>query len=480
MISVKLIVSPEISKAEIRIIPVKMGIKNELLQRFDLPEQIISEFKAEKSETISFYPQNDSIHKKLIFIGLGENPSIQQFQHTVRTVFHQLKNKDEKTTILLDLPDVFTPEKDVHLITIAAGLGWNKMVSYKKKEETSGKLTLELLCPEKIYHSKKIIRDAIHTLVAKKMSMDLINMPSNILGPKEFAKFAKKEADSRKINVSILKEDELQKKGFGAIMAVGQGAENQPRLIVLDYKPEKYSKTVAIIGKGVMFDTGGISIKSSTNMHYMKCDMGGAAIAFGAVCLAADLELPVRVIMVVPSVMNMLDGSAYLPGDVITAYNGNSIEIIDTDAEGRLVLADALAYAALDLKPDVMIDLATLTGSAVTALGYHSAAMMTKNEELSQELSKAGFSSGDRVWPLPMWDEYGEPLGSDVADVKNYAGPASGAIFAAKFLEKFTENHPAWVHLDVAGMVLQQGNFGKDRVATGYGVELLIEYLKTL
>jgi leucyl aminopeptidase len=229
-----------------------------------------------------------------------------------------------------------------------------------------------------------------------------------------------------------------------------------------------------------MFDTGGVSIKGSTNMHYMKCDMGGGAIALGSVLLAAELNLPVKVTAVVPAVMNMLDGSAYVPGDVLTAYNGLSIEVIDTDAEGRLVLADALAFAALDLKPDILLDFATLTGAAVTALGYHSSALMTKNEHLQEQLIQAGNKSGDRVWPLPLWDEYGEPLASDIADVKNYAGPASGVIFAGKFLEKFTEEHPAWAHLDVAGMVLQQGPFGKDRVATGYGIELVAEFLKSL
>lgn len=481
MASIKLISNPEKSKATTLILPVIQGdwdsVWAQIQAAFILPESIREAFKAAKGESINLYPNTVSNIKRLVLIGLGENPNVAAYNHAIRLAFHQLKNKSDDA-VQVRLSAAFDAEKELGLLVKAAFIGWETMIQFKKESEKSPKLNLEILLDKVEKSHKQAVESSLDQAIIKKMVMDLVNRPPNELYPKDWAKIAKKEADKRGISIEVLKEQELTKKGFGGIMAVGRGAANQPRLIILDYKPEKYEKTVALIGKGVIFDTGGVSLKQSANMHLMKCDMAGGANVMGAVCAAADLKLPVRVISIIPAVQNTQDGDAYLPGDIVKTYGGLTIEVIDTDAEGRIILADALAYAALDVKPDVMIDLATLTGAIVTTLGYHAAGVFSQNESLVSDLISSGETSGERLWALPMWDEYADALGSDMADVKNYGGPPAGSIFAAKFLEKFTEKHTKWAHLDIAGMVMQAGPFAKDRAATGYGVDLLVDFLK--
>lgn len=484
MISVKTLSQLSDSKATTHLLFIEKAnweaVFERLKAQYMLSDSIKTVFNADKQETLVLYPNTVSEIKKVVLVGLGEKIPLAAFRTCVRTVFHQLKPKT-KDAILVEPSKVSQFDKEIYQIVLNASLGWQPLLSYKKATEPVEKLNLELFLDSAADQKsvKNQIQDAQKVAESKKMVMDLVNAPSNFLGPKEWAKQAKKEGEKRRIHVQIFKEDELEKKGFGAITAVGKGASDPARFIILDYKPESFTKTVALIGKGVTFDTGGVSIKQSTNLHFMKCDMAGGANVMGTVCAAADLKLPIRVVGLIPAVQNMLDGSAMLPSDIVKAYNGLTIEIIDTDAEGRLILADALAYAALEIKPDIMVDLATLTGASVTALGHHAAALFTNAETLSSDLEQAGITSGDRLWRLPLWDEYAEGISADMADLKNYGGPAGGAIFAAKFLERFTESHPNWAHLDIAGMVLQSGPFAKDRVATGYGVELLIEFLKS-
>jgi leucyl aminopeptidase len=209
--------------------------------------------------------------------------------------------------------------------------------------------------------------------------------------------------------------------------------------------------------------------------------MGGAAAVLGIVELAAQLKLPVKIIGIVPSTENCVDGSSMKPGDVIRSYAGKTIEVIDTDAEGRLILADGLSYAVREYKPDVVIDLATLTGSIIQTLGYEAAGLFTVSDNLASDLTKAGEETGERLWRLPVWDEYKEEISSDIADLKNYHGkPLAGAIVAAKFLEVFTDEHPEWAHLDIAGMAFGDNDFAPGRAGTAYGIRLLRTYLTSL
>jgi leucyl aminopeptidase len=234
-----------------------------------------------------------------------------------------------------------------------------------------------------------------------------------------------------------------------------------------------------LVGKGVTFDTGGVSLKQSTNMHYMKSDMGGAAAVLGTIELAAKLQLPVNLVGIIPATENSIDGLATKPGDVIGSYAGKTIEVIDTDAEGRLILADGLHYAQRNYELDTIIDLATLTGSCVATLGYAAAGLFTNNESLAQSLYESGWQTGEKLWRLPLWDDYKDELKSDVADVKNFHGkPVAGAIVAAKFLEVFVDNHPSWAHLDIAGTAFADSELGSMKSATAFGVRLLTHWLQ--
>ncbi|MFO7448082.1 MAG: leucyl aminopeptidase [Ignavibacteriaceae bacterium] len=316
---------------------------------------------------------------------------------------------------------------------------------------------------------------------------DLQNEPGITLTPEEFANRLSNEFADTGVKVKIFDEKEIRKRKMGGLSAVGMGSDNPPRMIILEYnglknksgksKKNKIS-SVALVGKGITFDSGGISIKPSLNMGEMKGDMSGAAVVAGAIKAAARARLPLKLLGVIASAENMPSGKALRPGDVITASNGKSIEVDDTDAEGRVVLADALVYAS-NQNPDVIIDLATLTGHVVVALGEFVGGIFTKDKVLSDSLFKAGLKSHDRLWPMPMWDDYSDAIKSEVADIKNYGIKWGGAVHAAKFLENFVDGKIPWAHLDIAGpaMANSYNNYTK-KYMTGYGVRLLFEYLK--
>lgn len=311
--------------------------------------------------------------------------------------------------------------------------------------------------------------------------MALVDAPANMKRPQDLANWAKASGKAHGYKVKVLGKKACEKEGLGALLAVNRGSEDEARFIIMEYKGKgapKKTGPIAIIGKGITFDTGGVSIKGSANLHLMKSDMGGAAATFGALEAAARLQLPVHLVGIVPSTDNSVDALSYKPSDVITGHSGKTIEIIDTDAEGRLVMSDGLSYANKYFKPSVLIDVATLTGSAVRTFGYECAAVMSKNEGLISSFRAAGDACGERVWPLPTWDDYMSGLTSDVADIKNYSGrPINGAIDAFKFLEFFTEEHPAFIHFDIAGVALKAGPYAKDRQATGFGMRLFVEWL---
>jgi leucyl aminopeptidase len=310
--------------------------------------------------------------------------------------------------------------------------------------------------------------------------MDLVNAPANKKRPQDLADWAVASGERFGYNVSVLDKGRCEVEGMHALLAVNRGSEDPARFVIMEYKGENSpERPTVIIGKGVTFDTGGISIKGSTNLHLMKSDMGGAAAVFGTLETSARLQLPVNLVGLVPLTDNSVDALAIKPSDVIGSHSGKTIEIIDTDAEGRLIMCDALSYGVKHYDAETLIDIATLTGSAVRTFGYACAALFSKNEELVSELRRAGERSGERCWPLPMWEEYRSGLDSDVADIKNYSGkPINGAIDAAMFLEFFTQEHPRFAHLDIAGVALKAGAYAKDRMATGFGIGLLTAFLQ--
>ena len=311
------------------------------------------------------------------------------------------------------------------------------------------------------------------------LARDLVNMPANMATPTYMAKTAQGIADQHGLDSFVGGRKWARKQNMGAFLAVAKGAGEKPKFIVLEHNGDQpQMDTIVLVGKGITFDTGGISLKPSAGMGEMKSDMGGAAAVLGAMKVIGDLDLPLHVIGITPCTENMPDADAYRPADVITASNGKTIEIISTDAEGRMVLADALVYAQR-YKPDAVIDLATLTGACVVALGEGVAAGMFANENaLSEKLVAAGEATGERLWPLPLWDEYRRKIDTDVADMKNTGGRMGGVGTSAVFLREFTDY--VWAHLDIAGVAMLEkaGKPYQQRGATGFGVRLLVEFLR--
>ena len=307
-----------------------------------------------------------------------------------------------------------------------------------------------------------------------RFARELGNLPPNICNPAYIAAQAKKIADGHDgVTIQVLERDEMQKLGMGSLLGVSQGSANPPKLIVLRWQGggEK-AKPYALVGKGITFDTGGISLKPGAGMEEMKFDMCGAAGVLGAFLAAVELKLALNLVCVVPAVENMPDGNAYRPSDILTSMSGLTIEVLNTDAEGRLILCDALTYAQ-KFEPQVIIDAATLTGACVVALGKHASGLMTKDDELADQLLKCGNDTMDRAWRLPLWDDYQQQLESGFADVANIGGKYAGAITAGCFLSRFV-NGTRWAHLDIAGTAWEEGRKG---LATGRPVPLLAQYL---
>ena len=309
-------------------------------------------------------------------------------------------------------------------------------------------------------------------------AMHLVDRPANAKKPRDVAAYVVELGRTHGFEVEVLDEEALEIQGFTGILAVGRASDYPPRLLKLHYRGgDAYH--LGLVGKGITFDTGGISIKPSANMGFMKSDLGGAAAVLGTFVASAKLGLPVELHGLLGVAENAIDGDAYLPSDVVRNYGGKTIEITDTDAEGRIVLADALAYLPEWASPQLTIDLATLTGSAVRTFGYACAAAFTHDDQLVRQLGRAGKPVDERIWPLPLWDVYEADLKSDVADVKHFHGkPIAGAINAAKFLEYFVADKSKWVHLDIAGVAFGANDYAHDRSATGYGVALLTQFLQ--
>jgi leucyl aminopeptidase len=308
---------------------------------------------------------------------------------------------------------------------------------------------------------------------------DLGNGPANLVTPTWIAARAREVAEETGVKCTVYGRKEIERMKMGGLLAVNRGSAEEPKFIVLEYAPKKARRHVALVGKGITFDSGGISIKPADKMEEMKFDMCGAAAVIGTIEAAARLELPVRITGVIPSTDNLPSGSAYKPGDIITMMSGKTVEIVNTDAEGRMILGDALHYAS-DLEPDHLIDFATLTGACVVALGNECSGIFSNDDELAEKLITAGERVGERLWRLPAWDEYKELIRSEWADMKNSGGRWGGAITAALFLKEFV-NCPSWAHIDIAGTAYTDHDTGRDaKGATGVGVRATIAFLQSL
>ncbi|HJS45380.1 MAG TPA: leucyl aminopeptidase [Rhizomicrobium sp.] len=346
---------------------------------------------------------------------------------------------------------------------------------YEKKLKTIRIVTQDTAAAKKAHAGLAAVADGIF------LARDLVNEPPNILSPAEFARRAKAMLSKLGVKVEILGEAEMKKRGFGALVGVGQGSARESQLVVMQWHgSKKDTKPVALVGKGVCFDSGGLSIKVGAGMQGMKGDMAGAACVTGTMLALATRKAKINAVGVIGLVENMPDGGAFRPDDVLTSLSGQTIEVLNTDAEGRLVLADALTYTQRRFKPRMLIDLATLTGAIVQTLGTEHAGIFSNDDQLVQRIQAAGRTTGERVWQLPLDPFYDKMIRSKIADMKNIGGGNSGAITAAQFLLRFIEKGTVWAHLDIAGVAWQDGE-QKPTIpswGTGWGVRLLNRLMK--
>ena len=468
--------------------------KPQFLARFDQGSanlisaaQQSKEFSGKTDETLLIHTGQTEGPARLLLIGLGKQQhlSLMRLRQATSTAVSVLKQKSiAKASINLENLPIHKATTQQQVQAIAEGLlladyRYHRYLTTDSGNSKSLEQITILTADSKttaMAHQGVTAAEAICAGVH--LARDLVNAPGNLKSPEFLAMQAVAMAERNGIKARLLDRSRMQELGFGALLGVAQGSTRPPYLIVLEYQGgETGSAPLALVGKGVTFDTGGISLKPAEKMDEMKMDMGGAAAVIGTMLAAARLKLPLNLVAVIPAVENMPSGTSIRPGDILTSLSGKTIEVLNTDAEGRLILADALTYVER-FKPKVVIDLATLTGACIIALGNHAAAILGNDDKLISRLINAGQRSGERLWQLPLWEEYASQIKSDFADVKNTGGRSAGTITAAAFLQKFAD-HYNWVHLDIAGMAWEdKGNAGAPRGGTGFGVRLLIDYLR--
>lgn len=367
-------------------------------------------------------------------------------------------------------------ERSAQAVVEGAFIGDFEPDAYKTSERETEIESLIIIErePDKARQAEKAA--AIGEIIAREMNRarSLVNMPANELSPSDFAREAQRRAEELGLGCQVVGADQLEKEGFGLITAVGKGSERPPQLVILRRQPKKRGPVVALVGKGITFDSGGLSLKTAEQMELMKGDMAGAAAVLCAVCAIAQLKVGANVMALMPLADNMPGGRATRPGDVIKSYGGKTVEITNTDAEGRLILADALAFAAKNGATHI-VDVATLTGAMVIALGKITTGILGNDKELLQRVKAAAEKAGERVWEMPLFDEYGEQIKSPIADMKNVGGRPAGPITAAMFLREFVGETP-WAHLDIAGTSWNEN--GLPHMAkgpTGVAVRTLVE-----
>lgn len=445
-----------------------------------------NDFTGKAGQTLLLYPRGAVAPKRLLLIGLGpsEKVSAEGIRRAAATAVRQVQTLQvAECTISTNGSLPLAPEVTAQAFAEGIELGAYRYDRYRTGLSDAQRFVVERVIvvtnggvPE--------IQAGLTTgqVIARGVAAarDLVNTPPNALNPAVFADEAVALGKRSGLKVTVLDKAQLTADNFGALLAVAQGSANEPRLIVIEHGEAKTgTPTICLVGKGLTFDSGGLSLKPADAMMTMKSDMGGGAAVFGTMQALSELKLPLHVVGIIGAVENMPSGTAFRPDDVITARSGKTIEVLNTDAEGRIVLADCLNYA-LQYKPDAIIELSTLTGAIVIALGSHAIGMFPTNQALSERLSKAGDASGERVWPLPMWDEYFDMIKSEVADIKNIGGRPAGSITAAAFLANFVGDSP-FAHLDIAGTAFAEKPAKPYNApgGTGVGVRLLAEFLRS-
>ncbi len=420
--------------------------------------------------------------ERVLLLGLGEQKALDEtaFRDAVRGAALALKGLGAKDALLY-LADLKVAGRGTAWNVRHAVLGLREAFYRFEQRKTQKKsptpalaeVTLAIAGGPVTLQAQAALREAAATADGVDLARTLGNLPPNICTPAYLAEEARKLARQWKLGIEVLERRDMEKLGMGALLAVARGSHQPPKLIVLRYAGgAKKQKPVVLVGKGITFDTGGISLKPAGEMDEMKFDMSGAGSVLGALRALAGMKAPVNVIGVVPTCENMPGGAATRPGDVVTTMSGQTVEILNTDAEGRLILCDALTYAER-FQPEAVVDIATLTGACVIALGHVASGLFANDDKLAGELRAAGDDAWDRAWPMPLWEDYQEQLRSNFADMANIGGRPAGSVTAACYLSRFAKKL-RWAHLDVAGTAWKSG---RDKGSTGRPVPLLVRYV---
>ena len=444
----------------------------------------LNDFKANKAELLVVYGSKSQNFERVMLVGLGEVEKVNL--EDVRQAYCSVTKKCKKMqwqNLSLALPELPNRGFEELLYAIVEGVVLtnykvkNSKLKADCKEKLIEKITLFNVdeCALNLAKEAQSICEAVH------FSRDLANGNADDVTP-HFLKCCAEELSQKfpDLQANVLNKDQLKEGGFKLLLAVNQGSNIDPYLIHLKYNgaPES-DKHIVLVGKGVTYDTGGLNLKPTGNIETMKCDMSGAAVCLGVMRAVAELKLKLNFSIVIPTTENSISASSYKPGDVYGSYSGKSVEITNTDAEGRLILADALAYASKELKPTKMIDIATLTGAIDIALGVEASGLMSNNDTLAAEIFESGNRVFERVWRMPLYPEYTERLKSDFADLKNWNGRGGSSNVAAAFLQEFVDKDIAWAHLDVASTsYLSEARGYHPKYGTGFGVRLITNFLK--
>lgn len=452
------------------------------LRKGQLSQAIIDGIINGKQGTAQFVPRTNTKEPNLLLVGVGDKPLTLRYYREVLESAAQAISNSKHTDVHCTLTQSKLEGINAQQALMHASLIFQNSL-YRYNDKSRGKAAKD---PAPVLSRLTFTADGLseteaHAAIAQGQltalgmatTRTLGNLPPNLLNPETLADHAKAMAKTHGLKCTILKRADMEKLGMGSLLAVAQGSTTAPRMIALEYKGGA-GAPVALVGKGVTFDTGGISLKPGAGMDEMKFDMCGAATVIGVMQALAELKLPINVVGIIPSVENMPAGNAARPGDVVTSMSGQTIEILNTDAEGRLILCDALTWAQREFKPKQLIDMATLTGACIIALGNHTSGLMGNNDALANDLITAGEQTYDRTWRLPLFDEYDEQLKSNFADMGNIGGREAGTITAACFLKRFIENDTPWAHLDIAGTAWVSGT---KKGASGRPVPLLVQYL---
>src|SRR5262245_56608857 len=449
------------------------------------------DFTGKAGETQLVYPRDSGAAPRVLLLGIGEETKLdaEALRSAAGSAIGQAAAR-KAARVVFAVPALrkLKPAAALQALAEGAVLASHRFDTYLRDDsDAPGRVTALTLCLERgaqLAAARAAVRTGVILAESQNVARQLSNEPASALPAAALAAAAQRVAREVGLRVRVLDAPELRRRKMGGMLAVGQGSANPPRLIVLEHgrpaakRGGRKRETVCLVGKGITFDSGGISIKPSAGMEEMKHDMSGAAAVVGALRACALLRVPQHVVGVIGAAENMPSGTAYRPGDVVTSMSGKTIEVLNTDAEGRVVLADALHYARTQYQPASMIDLATLTGACVVALGKWASGLFGNDEKLIERVRRAGEATGERVWPMPLWDAHKKHVRSKIATVKNTGVRDAGSSTAAAFLAAFVGDTP-WVHLDIAGTAwaTQPGPY-QTIGATGVGVRLLIDLLQ--